>query len=113
MAQHFSELDDATKTQTANLLDNANVPRNSRIKNSEFGMCAKCKSLAITRTEFQVVRAFCTAIYQKPMPLTAAHPITECNQFEDRDAPELWEMRQMAWYIDGETTRQAGFITND
>jgi len=44
--------------------------------------------------------------------LTAAQPVTECNLFADANVPELWEMRQIAAYIDA-PARKAGFITDD
>lgn len=111
MTQHYNDLDDATKVQTANLLDNMDVPE-SRAQNSEFGLCARCKFFAITRTEFQVVRACCVHQQNYPIALTSAHPVTQCSLFKDDDIPELWEMRQMAHYIEI-PPRKAGFITDD
>ena len=109
MARRYEDLDDKSQSTISQLIDSTEVPE-SRPHNSEFGICAKCKFFAITKTEFRVVRACCRVHHDYPMSLSAAYPITECNLFDDADIPELWEMRQIAYYIDI-PTRKAGFIT--
>jgi len=111
MAQRYEDLDDGARIATSNLLDNMDMPE-SRGHNTEFGMCSRCKSFAISRTEFKVVRACCMAQHNYLIGLTAAQPVTECNLFADANVPELWEMRQIAAYIDA-PARKAGFITDD
>jgi hypothetical protein len=37
--------------------------------------------------------------------------VVECNEYEDRSQPSLWDMRQIAWVLQTDSRRQRiGFI---
>ena len=84
----------------------------SKSKYSEFGLCSNCKSFVITRTEFATVRAECVGQHAFPRCLSAAKPVRDCNMFEDERDMALWEMQQIAYYIDA-PPRKAGFINEE
>lgn len=39
-----------------------------------------------------------------------ASKIVECNQYRDKNQPDIWELRQIAWVITGDTKIKPGFV---
>ena len=67
--------------------------------NEEFGLCSTCDNLKIVKTEFKVLRARCDEDCMN-ITLTAIHPITECSEYMKKGEMSLYDMVQMATFID-------------
>lgn len=114
MAKSYDDLSEKEQSKVLDTLDNSeSLTHGSEDRYAEYGLCAKCKTFMITKTEFETVRAECIVQRNFPRSLSAAKPVVDCNAFENESDMELWEMRQMAYYLDGEQHRKAGFITDD
>ena len=77
-------------------------------KNDNYGLCNRCKSLSVTRTEYRVIRALCLS-YEVPLLLKSNDPVTECSGFIDKFCMSLFDMQQIAYIIEP-YKRPIGFV---
>jgi hypothetical protein len=40
-------------------------------------------------------------------------PVTSCNEWQDRSATDLWDMKQIAWVVEVKGSRPIGFLNPD
>ena len=83
------------------------VSNRNSLKEDCYGMCATCKSLEYARTEFGVVRSYCTAF---DMLIISGRVITECTHYTKTGSLTLNQMYDMAVILELEDEKVAGFI---
>jgi len=109
MAKRYLDMTEDEQMHEGNFLESTLKPDiEQRTRHSEFGICCKCASFSITETEFDVVRAVCMRFASLPLLLTSAHPVRYCSSFTDEHEMELYEMKEMAYYIET-PKRKVGF----
>ncbi len=73
---------------------------------SGFGRCSTCERFSYAASQFAVVIAMCN--YFK-MHLNAATPITECSNYAEMGRMGLYEMTEIAYFIDDNKKDPIGF----
>ena len=92
---------DNISTEISAKADMMDCAFNASIKaDSKYGLCSKCVNLALTKTEFKIVRAICTRFHRLPLFLNESTPIEACTEFEKRGEMSLYEMRDLATIIE-------------
>jgi len=87
-------------------IDNKTTPVLSETHESFFGICAKCSRFQFAESEFTVWHARCYAFERE---LKQREPITNCSNFFERGALDLYSMRSMAMLLDF-NEKKVGFI---
>jgi hypothetical protein len=73
-------------------------------------LCDSCQSGVVRRgAPDSDEEIYCTITEQR-----LARSVVECNRYVDARQPSLWDMRKIAWVLDGDSRRQRiGFIRSD
>ena len=118
MAKKYNELKEQEKSKiktdiscdlyrlTDTEWDDSVSNRNS-LKEECYGMCATCKSLEFARTDFGVVRSYCTSF---DIVVVSGRVITECTNYVRIGSLTLNQMYEMAFILELEEDKVAGFI---
>ena len=73
---------------------------------SAFGLCSDCVYLDAAESEYGIVFARCEELEIK---INRTNIITKCTKYRGRGKMELWEMKEIAIYIDDSNRTKAGF----
>lgn len=81
-----------------------------KVQDKQNGLCANCRYSTIIKSD-SGAKVFCSQLPQGHRELHMA--ITDCNQYNFKGMPSLWDMQQTAWILESdEKKKQIGFVTN-
>ena len=101
----YKDLSDSEKNDMVSIMDTTQDPKERKIEG--YGLCGTCKYFHLTKTEFKVIRSKCTL---QNFDVSIEEPTKFCNNYEKAGELSLYEMSQIALFInlEGEKER-AGF----
>lgn len=69
-------------------------------------LCERCRSYHFTRMTDNQENRYCSRLDQDLSGMVA-----ECNQFDDKSAPSIYDMQQIAWVVESNNKKAIGFLS--
>ena len=102
---NYKDLSDSEKSDMVSILDTTQDPKERKIEG--YGLCGTCEYFHLTKTEFKVVRSKCTL---QNFSVSIEEPTKFCNNYKKAGEMSLYEMSQIALFINLEDEKErAGF----
>ncbi len=104
----YNELSEENKTELDAIIENTVSTKQKNIKIEGFGLCSTCNWFNLIKTEFKIIKAFCGGV-KNNFNIDKKDPIKFCNLYQKRGEMSLYDMGQIALFIDINKTRKVGF----
>ena len=102
----YKDLSEEEQEEHNSLLDYTHKPKER--KDEGFGLCSTCKNFYVTKSEFKILSTKCSL--QGNIKITIEDPIRFCSIYSKLGEMSLYEMTQIALFIDlNEEKGKAGF----
>lgn len=77
-----------------------------KVHRESFGMCGSCRRASIVHHDNNDAWVYCNLFESR-----IRRRVVECNGWDDKAKPALWEMRKTAWILETDESRNSiGFV---
>jgi len=91
----YKDFSAGEKNDIGSLLNTTKEPKERKIE--DCGLCGTCKFFHLTKTKFEVIKSKCTL---QNFNISVKDPIIFCNTYQKMGEMSLYEMSQIAFFIE-------------